>query len=269
MKRKSTPFGRAGSKTNLAKWIIHNASGIPHTRWGELFAGTGVVTLNKEPVEWEFLNDRDAWIVDCLSVFRDQESRAELMRRLKKTPWSELEFTASCEIIKGIRPCPEDPIEKARIFLVNNLQSFNRSGRTHTRSAKVDVIRKWKRLPEKIEAFANRITQCHLFHRDYRDVLQLPEVDDPQTLVYADPPYFGVEKNFYNENKVEGFNHKLLRASLDGCRASCIVSYEDCPQVRDLYLSEDGWQIEQKRVRRALGNNSKMTFPPQSSPGCL
>ena len=62
---------------------------------------------------------------------------------------------------------------------------------------------------------------------------------------------------YYAENKQAGFDHHAFRKSLDDCQASIIVSYEDCPPIRELYLLKDGWQIEERVVTRSLGNNAK------------
>ena len=253
----SAPYGRAGSKWRLAKWIISVASRIPHLKWGELFAGTCAVTLTKPAVSWEFLCDSDKWINNFLAVLRNRKQKAELMRRLRYTAWEKTDFDRCSDIIKGKVSTPDDPVECARVFLVNNAQSFNKSGSTHSRSDKSSGIGKWKQNAEYIDSMARRITDCHVIGDDYAVALQFPQVNDPKTLIYADPPYVNVETRYYAENKQAGFDHHAFRRSLDECQASIIVSYEDCPEIRELYLPEDGWQIEARGVTRALANDAK------------
>ena len=254
---RSAPYGRAGSKVRLAPWITWIASSIDHTKWGELFAGSCAVTLHKDAVSWEFLCDLDKWISNFLAVLRNRRQKAELLRRLRYTAWEKTDFDQCSEIIKGKLSTPDDPVECARVFLVNNAQSYNKSGRTHSRCDTSSGISKWKQIHEYIDSMARRIADCHVIGDDYAKTLQFPQVNDPKTLIYADPPYLNVEKMYYAENKQTGFDHHAFRKSLDDCQASIIVSYEDCPPIRELYLRKDGWQIEERVVTRSLGNNAK------------
>ena len=204
MKLKSAPFGRAGSKVRLSPWILSIATHVVHKKWGELFAGSCAATLNKPAAKkWEFLNDKDEWIANFLSVLRNRKQMAELLRLLKYSAWEKADFEQCTEIIKGHLPRPEDPAELARIFLVNNCMSFDKSGRTFSVSEVQSGVGKWKRIAEYIEKMAKRIKDCTIFNLDYAEVLQLKQVDDPLMLVFADPPYCDEEKAYYAVNKAE------------------------------------------------------------------
>jgi len=217
------------------------------------------VTLCKERTHWEFLNDRDQWISGFLMVLRDRAQKAELLRRLRYSAWETADFNRCCKTIKGELPAPVAPVERACVFLVNNQQSYNKSGRTHSICDTNSGIPKWKRIHEHIEFMAARIRDCAVLCKDYGEALHMPEVDDPRMLVYADPPYLDVEKTFYSVNKREGFDHRAFRESLDRCQASLLVSYERDPngEVLDLYKPGDGWRVDDKRVTRSLGNKGK------------
>ena len=73
------PYGRKGSKVRLAPAVVSLADRIPHTKFGELFAGTCAVTLAKSPTQWEFVNDLDQWISNFLAVCRDRQRATELL----------------------------------------------------------------------------------------------------------------------------------------------------------------------------------------------
>lgn len=253
----SSPFGRAGSKMRLAPWILSIISHVPHQKFGELFAGSCALTLNKRAVKWEFLNDRDRWISDFLSLLRNREQKAELLRRLRYSAWEEADYEQCTNIIKGHVPRPNDPVEVARVFLINNCMSFNRSGRTFSISDGNSGIGKWKRIADHIERMARRIRDCTILNRDFAEVLQMKQINDPQMLIYADAPYCGEEKAYYAVNKIEGFDHHAFRKSLDQCKASLLISYQDHAIVRDIYRREDGWITKEAEVTRSLGNSGK------------
>ena len=256
-KLKSAPYGRAGSKVRLAPWIVWLASFVIHKKWGELFAGSCAVTLNKPCVTWEFLNDRDEWISNFLCVLRNRSQKAELLRQLRYTAWEKANYEQCTATIKGRLTLPNDPVELARIFLVNNCQSFDRSGRTFSVSEVKSGIGKWKRINEYIDFMADRIRDCTIFNVDYSEALKIRQIDDPKTLIYVDAPYVDAEKTFYAVNKREGFDHVALRAALECSKASLLISYEEHPLIRDLYSEADGWLIKQVDVTRSLGNNGK------------
>ena len=256
-KLRSAPYGRQGSKVRIAPWIVWIASFVMHKKWGELFAGSCAVTLNKPCVKWEFLNDKDEWISNFLSVLRDRHQKAELLRQLRYSAWEKANYEQCTATIKGRLPLPSDPVELARIFLVNNCQSFDRSGRTFSVSEVKSGISKWKRINEYIDFMAECIRDCTIFNLDYSEALKIRQIDDPKTLIYVDGPYVGVEKTFYAANKRDGFDHVALREALERSQASLLVSYEDHPLIRDLYSESDGWLIKQMDVTRSLGNNGK------------
>lgn len=156
MKSRSAPYGRAGSKVRLARWIVWVASFVVHRKWGELFAGTCAVTINKPRVKWEFLNDEDELIYNFLRVLRDRQQKAELLRRLRYTCGERPDYGYCTSVIKGLAERPDDPVELARVFLVNNCQSFDRSGRTFSVSDVKSGIGKWKRMPEYVDYMAAR-----------------------------------------------------------------------------------------------------------------
>lgn len=257
MKTRSAPYGRAGSKVRIAPWIVWIASFVKHNKWGELFAGSCAVTLNKPCVKWEFLNDKDEWISNFLSVLRDRRQKAELSRKLRYSAWEKANYEQCTAIIKGRLPRPSDPVELARIFIVNNCQSFDRSGRTFSVSEVKSGIGKWKRINEYIDFMAERIRDCTIFNLDYSEALKIRQIDDPMTLIYVDGPYVDVERTFYAVNKSDGFDHVALHNALETSLASLLVSYEDHPLIRDLYSEADGWLIKHVDVTRSLGNNGK------------
>jgi DNA adenine methylase len=255
MRLKSAPYGRAGSKVRLSAWLTWLGSFVIHEKWGELFAGSCAVTLNKIPARWEFLNDKDLWIYNFLCVLRIEKQKKELIRRLRYSAWEKEDFERCTAIIKGLFPAPEDPVELARIFLVNNCQSFDRSGRTFSVSEIKSGLGKWKRIDEYIDFMAARIRDTTIFNLDYSDALKLKQVDDPKTLIYIDSPYVDAEKTFYAVNKQGGFDHSALRGAIEECKASFIVSYEDHPLVRNLYSETDGWIVKEMEATRSLGNS--------------
>ena len=109
-------FRYPGSKWGLAEWIIqHFPVDYEHMVYLEPFAGSAAVFFNKKPGIVETINDLNGDVVNLFRVLR--ESPEQLMRKLQLTPYSREEYRLSAE------PC-EDPIEKARRFMVRTTQAI-------------------------------------------------------------------------------------------------------------------------------------------------
>lgn len=90
-----------------------------------------------------------------------------------------------------------------------------------------------------------------------------------QDFLYCDPPYYlddgkmfkGIypSRNFPVYHK--GFNHELLRDLLQAHNAGYILSYNDCPTIREWYkdfqIIEVQWQYTLGQGETRIGNNRK------------
>jgi len=57
--------------------------------------------------------------------------------------------------------------------------------------------------------------------------------DKPDALFYLDPPYYDAEK--YYPDRFNPDDHERLRDALDRMKGKLILSYNDCPTIRELY----------------------------------
>lgn len=57
--------------------------------------------------------------------------------------------------------------------------------------------------------------------------------DRENALFYCDPPYFETEK--YYRARFQESDHKRLADALHSIKGRFLLSYNDCPQVRELY----------------------------------
>ena len=176
-----------GGKVQISSWVI---SFFPrHKIYVEPFGGAAGVLLNKTPSPLEVYNDLNSDLVNFFSVLRDKEKAAELIRRLRLTPYAREEYYS-------FYPMPEgDDIERARALAVRadmgigirgvvseSRTGFASDGKKIRGNAKVFVNRVEK-LSEIAERFRSVVIEC-------RDALELiPLYDSPDTLWYMDPPY--------------------------------------------------------------------------------
>jgi DNA adenine methylase len=103
-----------------------------------------------------------------------------------------------------------------------------------------------------------------LSNQDAIEFLQAhPETQD--TVVYADPPYFITSYVYGKDGDMhEGFDHAGFAAALR-TRKDWILSYNDCPYVRELYA---GCRILSESWSYGMNNNEKASseliiLPPE------
>lgn len=158
--------------------------------WVELFAGTAAMTLLK-PRTWhkdEHLNDLNRDIVNLFAVLRDARMRDELCDLIDLTPWARAEWDFCRH-----NPHPEDPVERARRYLVRCWQGMGGTLRKGTGWVAVDRSSKRRpavflSLPERIRAVAERLRGTMVHEENSLDFFARFE-NDPDAFVFIDPPY--------------------------------------------------------------------------------
>jgi DNA adenine methylase len=183
-----TAFIYPGGKVKISSWVT---SFFPrHRIYVEPFGGAAGVLLNKEPSPLEVYNDLNSDLVTFFSVLRDKEKSAELIRRLRLTPYAREEYYSFYPM-----PAEGDDIERARALIVragmgigmrmtvsDSRPGFAADNKKIRKNAKVFVNRVEK-MSEIAERFRSVVIEC-------RDALELiPRYDSPDTLWYMDPPY--------------------------------------------------------------------------------
>ena len=126
----------------------------------------------------------------------------------------------------------EDKTERAARYYAMNRSSFSGIGlygsgmSPKTERFQVAHIRR-------LAAF--RLPTLSVAHADFRKSL----LQHPNTFAYCDPPYFLDGKRLYGKLHTD-FDHALLAQILRN-RKAWLLSYDDCPEVRQLY---SGFRIE-------------------------
>lgn len=245
----ASPWKRVGGKAKLSDWIIGNLP--PHESYVEVFGGSAPVLLNKPRATCaEVYNDLDGLWFNSLTVARDRGT--DLANLIAATPYSREEFERARLSLREWRLGPKtiEPIELARLHMIVVRQSFSATGRTWSTWSKGNENRAnlWARMPTAIVSAFTRLRGVFIEHEDYSEILR--RYDSDSTTFYLDPPYFGVETEYYDVNKQIGFDHHALRAAVETVKGSVVVSYYGSPEMDKLYA---GWRREENRVIVATG----------------
>ena len=227
-----------GGKVKISSWVI---SFFPrHKIYVEPFGGAAGVLLNKTPSPLEVYNDLNSDLVNFFRVLRDKEKAAELIRRLKLTPYAREEYYS-------FYPMPEgDDIERARALVCRASMGIGIKMAVSERptgfaSDRPDKIRR------NAQVFVNHVKKmgeiAELFRAvviEHKDALELvPRYDAPDTLWYLDPPY---NCGYSFKYRVDVDQKAMLDAFKKVSRYVVLSGYEN-----RLYADElAGWHMEMR-----------------------
>ncbi|MDR7813370.1 DNA adenine methylase [Lacrimispora sp.] len=82
-----------------------------------------------------------------------------------------------------------------------------------------------------LKEVSDRLNRVVIENQDFERLIKT--YDRPEALFYLDPPYYEAEK--YYPDRFNPEDHKRLRECLGGIKGKFVLSYNDCPRIRDLY----------------------------------
>lgn len=235
------PFGYFGAKQRIASHIVNCLP--PHHAWVDAFCGSAAITFAKEPAPIEVINDLDGQIVNLFKQLR--ENPDELCKAVSLTPYAREEFEQARSSNSD-----EDPIEKARLFLVATMMTVNATigsprcgfsfSQSYAREGREARVNRWYNLPERLAKVVERLKGVRVENRDARELLEMFS-DRPATLIYMDPPYF-VKRNhkYVIDAKDKEFHEELLDLCCKSKSMLLISGYDN--ELYNRRLSErNGW----------------------------
>lgn len=104
---------------------------------------------------------------------------------------------------------------------------------------------------ERLKSVSNCLSQVNITCGDYEDLLMQ---DGKEVFLFLDPPYFkAVKSKLYG---VKGdlhssFDHQRFADNLQKCQHRWLLTYDDCPQVRELFNFAD---ISEFEVQYGMNN---------------
>ncbi|MFO7900613.1 MAG: DNA adenine methylase [Planctomycetota bacterium] len=244
-----SPLRYPGGKTRVAKRF---APYFPeHTHYREIFAGGGAIFFYKPKAETNWINDLHPGLYAFWVAVRDRlEEFAELCRA-QGTPGSKKRFHYWAFERRDLMTC------RGRNHLLERAVQFYYLNRTVWGGRVVfDPDRKsrlyfsnpqgWARLEKKLahlRRVSAKLQGGRITCRDYAECLAGA---DASTFIYADPPYYrestghATDKLYDKSFDIEC--HARMARELRDCPAKVMISYDDCPEVRELY---EGWRFEE------------------------
>ena len=251
-----TPVSRVGNKSSILN-ILYAVFPLQYGRFVDVFGGSGSVLLGKEQVDpFEVYNDYDRNLVNLFHCMKERtmatireigfcnlNSREDFNSVKKFFEFEEFKddfYREELLLTELMFPPPEAnelneirtritkdyDIRRAAMFLKLLRYSYS-SGCKSFASQPFDI----RKLFELIKQLENRMANVVVENQDFETLIK--HYDRQDTFFYADPPYFSTEDMY-----AVGFNwndHVRLKDTLSKIQGKFLLSYNDCPEIRELY----------------------------------
>ena len=251
-----TPVSWVGNKTSILH-ILYALFPLKYGRYIEPFGGSGAVLLGKEtPDKFEVYNDYNQNLVNLFRCMRERplafvkelgflplNSRDDfkvMKKFLQKEEFDdafleeELELTTITlptieanevrELYKA--PYQEYNLRRAALFL--KLLRYSYSSSCKSFSCQPFSIRSLFGL---VQEFSRRMDSVIIENQDFEVLIK--HYDRSDAFIYCDPPYYTSE--YVYECGFTWEDHVRLHDTLASATGKWLVSYNDCPEIRELY----------------------------------
>jgi DNA adenine methylase len=248
----TTPLRYPGGKGRLGPWIaeIMRYNRISGGWYIEPYAGgagAALFLLTQGYVDHIVINDADPIVHAFWKAAT--ERNAELLAMIQKTPVTMDTWHRQREIVAA--PGKHNVVEVA--FATFFLNRTNRSGiltagviggKAQTGNYKLDARYNVADLMNRIKTIGAYRCRMTVLGIDALDLLTDVAPGFPQEcLVYLDPPYYVKGSLLYRNHYVHD-DHAAIAERVADASYPLIVTYDDCPEVRQLYSTFDATNFE-------------------------
>lgn len=263
-----SPVSWVGNKTTMLPYI-HAILPTECPRFVDVFGGSGTVFLSREPSpgNFEVYNDFDGDLVNLFRCMKDRtlafikelgfltlNSRDDflvLKRFISQEDFDDQFMSEEMELTKIMFSEPQSDeivqliLTRVKAYDVRRAASYLKlirysysSGLKSYASQPFDI----RRLFDLIRQLEKRLANVVIENQDFETLIK--HYDRENTLFYCDPPYYETEGMY--AACFTGEDHIRLRDALKNCKGKFLLSYNDCPFIRELY--KDFSVFECKRV---------------------
>jgi len=198
------PFGYPGGKSRSLSEILPH---LPYRKkWIDVFGGSGVVTINRQPSPLEVYNDRYSGVVAFYRVLRDPTLVARLIERLQLTVHSREEFLWCKETWPN---CQDDVERAARWFYMIDVSVINK-GDAFARATKAAFSPNITSTLQSFWPVHERFKHIIVENLDWTQCFR--DFDDSDAVFYCDPPYMHTDHGSYAHTFNEQDHKNLLTA---------------------------------------------------------
>lgn len=251
-----TPVSWVGNKSSILH-ILYALFPLEYERFVDVFGGSGSVLLGKpEAHPFEVYNDFDRNLVNLFHCMKERtmatiralgfchlNSREDFLAVrtfFEQETFIDEHLPEELRLTELLFPPPEAAelkeirtritgeydVRRAAMFLKLLRYSYSSGGRSYA-AQPFDIRKLFSLIRELQERMANVIIE----NQDFEVLIR--HYDRAGTFFYLDPPYFSTEDMYAVDFGRD--DHLRLRNTLKGVQGRFLLSYNDCPEIRELY----------------------------------
>lgn len=212
-----------GGKKALREEIVSRFP-LDYKRYIEVFGGGGWVLFYKNPGrDFEVFNDFNGNLVNLYRCVRERPT--ELQEELRYMLNSRLDFDYMKFTLHSKAVLPD--IRRAAYYYA--LIRYSYASGVDSFGSQPHAM--WKNFPL-ITAAAKRLQSVVIENKDFEKLIS--QYDRTESFFYCDPPYYETE-GYYEGGGFGRTDHARLAKALVSMKGKFLLSYNDCPDIRDLY----------------------------------
>ena len=205
---------------------------LDYKRYIEVFGGGGWVLFHKPAGrDFEVYNDFNPNLANLYRCVRDHPK--ELIAELTYVLNSRTDFDFVRKTLHTKTEIPD--IKRAAYFY----QLIRQSYASGLDSFGAQPHSMWNNFPL-INQACSRLQKVVIENKDFEKLIK--QYDRPESFFYCDPPYYETE-DYYEDVGFTTKDHERLANALCSMQGKFLLSYNDCPEIRELY-SRPGIIIE-------------------------
>lgn len=207
---------------------------LEYQTYVEVFGGAGWVLFHKEPGrDKEIYNDFNSNLVNLYRCVRGNSGKLKKKLRYLLNSREDFNWLAALHR-KGIFPRFRDYDRAAKFYQLIRYSYGSNLGSYGSNPHSI-----WGDFPQ-IDRAAHRLQEVVIENQDFEVLIR--HYKGAGTFFYCDPPYFNTE-NYYKDVEFTRKDHIRLRDALMSSGSKFLASYNDCPEIREIW-DLPGIQIE-------------------------
>lgn len=197
-----------------------------YEKYIEVFGGAGWVLFRKSPQnEVEVFNDFNSNLVNLYRCVRDNPAKLKYKLRYVLNSREDFRWIVFLHK-KGLFPRFHDYDRAAKFY---QLIRYSYASSLDSFASQPHSI--WGDFPL-IDMASRRLQKVIIENQDFEVLIK--HYDSPVSFFYCDPPYYATE-SYYKDVGFTKKDHVRLRDTLMECKGKFLVSYNDCPEIRELW----------------------------------
>lgn len=243
-----------------------------HTCWWDCFASSLSMLFAKPKCRTEVVNDLHRDLVNLARVVADDSLSVELFNKVERTVFCKPLYEECCSFLKEQRAAGEFPdgpsVAQAWRYFVASWMGRNGLAATEKELETGFCMRYTSNGGDPATRFRSGGGSIPDWWYRLQGVTILSECgiglvkrieDKGGTVVYLDPPYYDKQAKYLHDFTVEQHG-ELAEACRRFKKTRVCVSYYDCPEVDELYLSY-GFQKVARSTTKQMGTSLKTEAP--------